>query len=155
MSSRELRVLISLWMRRDRARSVTFHTHELPVERGSRICVSQSKASSLSHSDLRVVPVYSSLQLSSGVERVTDGLSIAVLSETESNTVFQHLYLRVPQLRGVQRGAYKPGASRDADRWIGGETSYESSRLDWLEFCWKRRRFAVSADRYSSDTDER
>ncbi len=150
MSSRELRVLISLWRRRDRARSVTLHTHELPVQRGSRICVSQSKASS----SLRVAQICasyrciprSSSRLASH-ESQTGFRSQCFLKQNQ--TVFYH---GVPRLRGVQRGAYEPGASRDADR-IGGETSNESSRLDWLEFCWKRRRFAVSADRYSSDTE--
>ncbi len=152
MSSRELRVLISLWRRRDRARSVTFHTHELPVQRGSRICVSQSKASS---SSLRVAQICvsyrciprSSSRLASH-ESQTGFRSQCFLKQNQTQ-YFNHGVLR---LRGVQRGAYEPGASRDADR-IGGETSNESSRLDWLEFCWKRRRFAVSADRHSSDTE--
>lgn len=85
-------------MRRDRARSVTFQTHELPAERGSRICVSQSNASSLIQicRPARVVPLYSSLKLSSGVcgePRVADGLLIVVFSETQKQTQYLNTFL--------------------------------------------------------------
>lgn len=44
-----LRLLTSLWIRSDRARSVTVQTHELPAGTGSRISVSQSNTTWWSH----------------------------------------------------------------------------------------------------------
>ncbi len=147
MSSRVLRLLISLWMRRDRARSVTFQTQELPVKRGSRICVSQSNALSLRVIQLcrpvRVVPVYSSLELSSGVSWVTDGLLFSVFSETQKQTQYFNTF--ISESRGCEafsgefthletdRSEEKPRTSRpDWTGWssAGTDAGLPSAQID-------------------------
>ncbi len=129
MSSRVLRLLISLWMRRDRARSVTFQTQELPVKRGSRICVSQSNALSLRVIQLcrpvRVVPVYSSLELSSGVSWVTDGLLFSVFSETQKQTQYFNTF--ISESRGCEAFS-REFTHLETDR---SEEKPRTSRPDW------------------------